>query len=43
MQFDVYVNPSKLSKDAYPFLVDVQSKLTAEHSTRIVIWKTRPF
>lgn len=37
MQFDVYVNPSKLSKDAYPFLVDIQSKLIAEIATRIVI------
>ncbi len=37
MQFDVYVNPSKISKDAYPFLVDIQSKLIEELSTRIVI------
>ena len=37
MQFDVYVNPSKRSKNAYPFLVDIQSKLIAEIDTRIVI------
>ena len=37
MQFDVYVNPSERSKDAYPFLVDIQSKLITELSTRIVI------
>ena len=37
MQFDVYMNPSELSRDAYPFLVDVQSKLIAKLSTRIVI------
>ena len=37
MQFDVYMNPSELSKGAYPFLVDIQSKLIAELSTRIVI------
>lgn len=37
MQFDVYANPGKHSHMAYPFLLDVQSALIAELSTRIVI------
>lgn len=36
-QFDVYPNPSKTSKAHYPFLVDVQSELLSELTTRIVI------
>ncbi len=36
-QFDVYPNPSKVSKDTYPYLVDVQSSLLSDLATRIVI------
>lgn len=36
-QFDVYPNPSRTSKLHYPYLVDVQSSLLSELSTRIVI------
>lgn len=36
-QFDVYPNPSKTSQAHYPYLVDVQSSLLSELSTRIVI------
>jgi len=36
-QFDVYPNPSKTSKAHYPYLVDVQSSLLSELTTRIVI------
>ena len=36
-QFDVYRNPSKASRDAYPYIVDIQTPVIAELSTRIVI------
>ena len=36
-QFDVYKNPSKNTRHAYPYIVDIQSPLIAELSTRIVI------
>ena len=36
-QFDVYPNPSQSSKTHYPYLVDVQSGLLSDLSTRIVI------
>lgn len=36
-QFDVYPNPSKLSKAHYPYLVDIQNSLLSELATRIVI------
>ena len=36
-QFDVYPNPSKVSKAHYPYLVDIQSSLLSELTTRIVI------
>ena len=36
-QFDVYPNPSKTSKAHYPYLVDVQSSLLSELTTRIDI------
>jgi toxin CcdB len=36
-QFDVYRNPSKASRDAYPFIVDIQTPVISEISTRIVI------
>ena len=36
-QFDVYRNPSKASRDAYPYIVDIQTPVISELSTRIVI------
>jgi len=36
-QFDVYVNPSKTTRGAYPFIVDVQSDIISEIATRIVV------
>lgn len=36
-QFDVYPNPNPRTRDAYPFLVDIQSQLISELATRIVI------
>lgn len=36
-QFDVYPNPSKTSKTHYPYLVDIQSSLLTNLSTRIVV------
>ncbi len=36
-QFDVYPNPSETSKAHYPYLVDIQSSLLSELTTRIVI------
>lgn len=36
-QFDVYTNPSRKTREAYPYLVDIQSPLISELSTRIVI------
>ena len=36
-QFDVYRNPSKASRDAYPYIVDIQTPVISEISTRIVI------
>ena len=36
-QFDVYRNPSKASRDVYPLLVDIQTPVISEISTRIVI------
>ncbi|PVY77590.1 CcdB protein [Tamilnaduibacter salinus] len=36
-QFDVYANPSKKSRGAYPYLVDIQSEVLTELSTRIVV------
>jgi len=36
-QFEVYPNPSKSTKAHYPYLVDVQSALLADLTTRIVI------
>ncbi len=36
-QFDVYGNPSKASRDAYPYIVDIQTPVISEISTRIVI------
>jgi toxin CcdB len=36
-QFDVYQNPSKQTRHAYPYIVDIQSSLISELTTRIVI------
>lgn len=36
-QFDVYANPSKATRKAYPFIVDIQSNVISEIATRIVI------
>ncbi|WP_076417096.1 CcdB family protein [Colwellia sp. UCD-KL20] len=36
-QFDVYINPSKKSHEAYPYIVDIQNALISDITTRIVI------
>lgn len=36
-QFDVYRNPSKKSRQAYPYLVDVQNALLDDLATRLVV------
>ena len=36
-QFDVYVNPSLSTGDAFPYIVDIQSPLISEIAARIVI------
>ena len=36
-QFDVYANPSKATRSAYPFIVDIQSNIISEIATRIVV------
>ena len=36
-QFDVYANPSKITRRAYPFFVDIQSDIVSEIATRIVV------
>ena len=36
-QFDVYINPSKNSRAAFPFIVDIQNVLLTDIKTRIVI------
>ncbi|ARN74029.1 CcdB family protein [Oceanicoccus sagamiensis] len=36
-QFDVYTNPSSKTRNAYPYIIDIQSPLIANISTRIVI------
>lgn len=36
-QFDVYANPSKHTRAAYPFIIDIQNTLISDLSTRIVI------
>ena len=35
-QFDVYENPSKASKKAYPYILDIQCNLIDNIATRIV-------
>lgn len=36
-QFDVYINPSKNTRAAYPYIIDIQNALISDISTRIVI------
>ena len=36
-QFDVYTNPSKKSREAYPYIIDIQNALISDITTRIVI------
>jgi len=36
-QFDVYMNPSRSTKKAYPYLLDIQSEIVSEISPRIVL------
>ncbi|WP_281561658.1 CcdB family protein [Thalassomonas sp. RHCl1] len=36
-QFDVYENPGKKSREAYPYIIDVQNALISDITTRIVI------
>ena len=36
-QFDVYKNPSKASKKAYPFILNLQCNLIDNIATRIVV------
>jgi len=36
-QFDVYINPSKKSLAAYPYILDIQNALISDLTTRIVI------
>lgn len=36
-QFDVYLNPSVKTKNAFPYIVDIQQPLLKDIATRIVI------
>jgi toxin CcdB len=36
-QFDVYINPSKTSREAYPYFVDIQNSLINDIDSRLVI------
>jgi toxin CcdB len=36
-QFDVYKNPSKITREAYPYITDIQNSLISDITTRIVI------
>ena len=36
-QFDVYINPSLTTRDAFPYIVDVQNPIISGLATRIVI------
>jgi len=35
-QFDIYANPNKNSRTAYPFIIDMQNNLVDDLATRIV-------
>lgn len=36
-QFDVYENQSKATKQAYPYILELQSNVISEIATRIVV------
>lgn len=36
-QFDVYVNPSLSTREAFPYIIDIQNPLISEIATRMVI------
>ena len=36
-QFDVYINPNASTRDAFPYVVDIQNPIISEIATRIVI------
>ncbi len=36
-QFDVYLNPSRATRKAYPYIVDIQSPIISNIATRLVI------
>lgn len=36
-QFDVYSIPSRTTKEAYPYLVDIQNEVIDELATRLVV------
>jgi toxin CcdB len=36
-QFDVYINPNSSTRDAFPYVVDIQNPIISEIATRIVI------
>ena|SRR5690554_3961674 len=36
-QFDVYNNPSKATRKAYPYILELQSDVISEIATRIVV------
>lgn len=36
-QFDVYINPSKNTRSAFPYIVDIQNPVISDIATRIVI------
>lgn len=36
-QFDVYQNPSRNTRGVFPYIVDIQSPIIADISTRIVV------
>ena len=36
-QFDVYENPSKQTRKAYPYILDIQHSLIEDIATRIVV------
>lgn len=40
-QFDVYKNPSNKTRDAYPYLVDVQNPVIDQLATRLVVPLTK--
>jgi toxin CcdB len=36
-QYDVYANPNPASRDAVPYVVDVQNRLLSQFTTRLVV------